>query len=112
MDDALLILGPVAVLAWNALLWHWSRGYLRYAAVAMFVLNLLIGSPLLGVLCWNLARQDIETSMAGADGDALVAIGTALFNGVVALIGAVAVVLRKPKPASPERAERTKLRSD
>ncbi|MBN7137082.1 hypothetical protein A7A76_20310 [Lysobacter enzymogenes] len=103
MEDLVLILGPVLVLGWNGLLWRWSRGYLRYAAVAMFALNLLLGSPVFGVLAWNLASHDVHTSYAAAYGDAFLAIGLGLFNGLVALVGAIAVALRKPPAAKDER---------
>lgn len=107
MEDLVLILGPVLVLGWNGLLWHWSRGYLRYAAVAMFALNLLVGSPVFGVAAWNLVSQDVQTSYAAGYGDAFFAIGLGLFNGLVALVGAIAVALRKPPAASKNERERT-----
>ncbi len=109
MEDLVLILGPVLVLGWNGLLWRWSHGYLRYAAVAMFALNLLLGSPAFGVLAWNLASRDIETSYAAGYGDAFLAIGLGLFNGLVALVGAIAVALRTP-PAAPKNEERGRTR--
>ncbi|SDX25516.1 hypothetical protein [Lysobacter enzymogenes] len=107
MEQAILIFGPVLVLGWNVLLWHWSRGYLRYAAVAMFALNLLVGSPLIGVLGWKLASQDVDTNYVDGYADVLVAIAVGLFNGVVALLGAIAVALRKPPAASKDERDRT-----
>ena len=106
MEDLVLIAGPVLVLGWNALLWHWSRGYLRYAAVAMFALNLVAGSPLIGLLSWYVASQDVETNYISGYGDVFVAIGVGLFNGLVALLGAIAVALRKPPAASKDERAR------
>jgi len=107
MEDLVLILGPLLVLGWNAALWFWSRAYLRYAAVAMFALNLVVGSPLFGVLAWNVASQDIETSYAAGYGDLFLAIALCLFNGLVALVGAIAVALRKlPAAASADARDR------
>ena len=104
MDDALLALGPLVLTGWNALLWFWSRAYLRYAAVSMFALNLAVGSPLFGALCWNLAGRDVETSYAGSLGDAFVAIGVGLFNALLSAIGIVATAMRRA-PAPRQRDE-------
>lgn len=105
MDDALLILGPLVLTGWNALLWLWSRAYVRYAAVSMFALNLVVGSPLWGALCWNLVGRDVETSYAGSLGDAFLAIGLGLFNALLALIGVVATAMRRPPEAARKRDE-------
>ncbi|QWP75940.1 hypothetical protein J5226_20390 [Lysobacter sp. K5869] len=103
MDDALLALGPLVLTGWNALLWFWSRAYVRYAAVSMFALNLLVGSPLFGVLCWNLLGRDVETSYAGSLGDAFVAIGLGLFNVLLSLIGVAATAMRRAPDAAQKR---------
>lgn len=55
----------------------------------------------------NLVSQDAQTSYAAGYGDAFFAIGLGLFNGVVALVGAIAVALRKPPAASKNERERT-----
>lgn len=104
MEQAVLIFGVLLALGWNALLLYWSRGYLRYAAVAMFALNLLIGSPLFGVIGWNLASQDVDTNYVEGYGDVLVAVIVGLANGVVALVGAIVVALRKAPAAAAEDA--------
>lgn len=100
MEEAVVIFGLMLALGWNALLLYWSRGYLRYAAVAMFALNLVIGSPLFGVVAWNLASQDVDTNYVEGYGDVLVAVIVALANGVAALVGAVVAALRKPPAAA------------
>ena len=104
MEQAVLILGVLLALGWNASLLYWSRGYLRYAAVAMFALNLVVGSPLFGVIAWNLASQDIDTNYVDGYGDVLVAVIVGLANGVVALVGAIVVALRKAPAAAADAA--------
>lgn len=111
MDDSLLLLAPLLVIGLNIGLWRLARGYTRLAGAMMFVLSGVVASPLIGVLCWQLAQRDIETSYAGSYGDAFLAIGAGAFNAVVALIGLIAVLLRKPVAASSPR-ERVRLRSD
>ncbi|MGH8082660.1 MAG: hypothetical protein ACREP7_18940 [Lysobacter sp.] len=113
MEDALLLLAPLLVIGLNLGLWRLSRRYTRFAGAMMFVLSAVVASPLLGLLCWNLASTDVETSYAGSYGDAFLAIGAALFNALAALIGLIAAALRKPAVvAPPARAERVRLRSD
>lgn len=112
MDGSQLLLAALLPLALNLGLWRLSRGYTRVAGAAMFVLSLSIASPLIGVGVWTLARANIETSLAGSDGDALIAIGAALLNATLALLGAIAASLRKPIGKDPGKPVRVRLRSD
>lgn len=102
MDTALLILGPLALLGWNALLLYWSRAYVRLAAVTMFALNLLVGSPLLGVLSWKLLSRDVTTSYATGLGEVFIAIGLCLFNALLALLGGIAAAARRTPDVAAE----------
>lgn len=113
MEDTLFLLIPVLILGLNFALWRWTRGYTRFAGAALFVLlSGLIGTPLVGALCWQVAH--IQPSYGYSQGDALVSIGMALFNALVALIGAIAAALRKPVGASGKEggSDRVRLRSD
>ena len=83
--------------------------YWTAVVLGSFALNLLLGSPAFGVLAWNLASHDVHTSYAAAYGDAFLAIGLGLFNGLAALVGAIAAALRKP-PAAPKNEERGRTR--
>lgn len=118
MDDLLLLAAPVSIIGLNVLLWRLSYGFNRVAGSALFVLSLLLGSPLIGSGVWYLANLDAEPSAAGSYGDVLVSIAAVGLNGVLALIGAVAAALRKPAPRAEAAADpqaesrRVRLRSD
>ncbi len=118
MDDLLLIAAPVLVVGLNLALWRLSYGFNRVAGAALFVLNLLLGSLLIGLGVWRLASLDAEPSAAGSYGDVLVVAASVGLNGLIALVGAVAAAVRKPAPragtaATPDaQRERVRLRSD
>ncbi|MGO1002685.1 hypothetical protein [Lysobacter sp. CA196] len=118
MDELLLLAAPVLIIGLNLVLWRLSYRYNRVAGPALFVLNLLVGSPLIGMGVWRLANLDAEPSAAGSYGDVLVAVAAVALNGLIALVGAVAAALRKPAPRAeaaphPEaESRRVRLRSD
>lgn len=118
MDDLLLLAAPVLIIGLNLVLWRLSYRFDRVAGPALFVLNLLVGSPLIGVGVWQLANLDAEPSAAGSYGDVLVAVTAVALNGLIALVAAIAAAVRKPAPradaAEHSEAERrrVRLRSD
>ncbi|ALN65649.1 putative membrane protein [Lysobacter antibioticus] len=118
MDDLLLLAAPVSIIGLNVLLWRLSYGFNRVAGSALFVLSLVLGSPLIGLGVWYLANLDAEPSAAGSYGDVLVTVAAVALNGLIALVAAVAAALRKPAPRAdaaehPEaESRRVRLRSD
>lgn len=112
MEGFLLLLVPILAIGLNLGLWRLSRGYTRFAGAAMFVLlSGLIGSPLIGVLCWQASQ--FERSFGNTQGDALVSVAAGAFNAALALIGAIAAAARKPvAPKQVSNDERVRLRSD
>ena len=114
MDDLLLLAAPALIVGLNLVLWRLSYRFDRIAGPALFALNLLAGSPLIGVGVWQWTSLDAEPSVAGSYGDVLAAVAAAGLNGLIALIGAVAAAVRKPAPAPRSEADRrrVRLRSD
>ncbi|MGJ7903955.1 hypothetical protein [Lysobacter sp. 1R34A] len=118
MDDLLLFAAPVLVIGLNLALWRLSYGFDRVAGAALFVLNLVLGSLLIGLGVWQLGGLDAEPSAAGSYGDVLMVAATVALNGLIALVGAVAAAVRKPAPRTDTAGQpdaqrkRVRLRSD